>query len=493
MALKLHLSRDWQLAERIDAGGFGQVFAAKSSDGEQGVVKLVPKAPGADRELLFVELKGVRNIVPIIDRGDAGDNWAIVMPRAEKSLRKYLNEAGRPLNIADCVTILSDIVVALIDLDGKVVHRDLKPENILYLNGHWCLADFGISRYAESSTAPDTRKFALSPPYAAPERWRAERATTATDIYSLGVIAFELVTFTRPFLGPDYEDYRNQHLHADPPVSKVTHAGLSAIVAECLYKAPGARPSPANLLERLQRIGKERTSGGLARLREANLGEVARRSESERIASENRSAAERRAALFKSASQSWTMIRDTLFHAIADAAPSAIQQTGRHGEMSLALGLAQIEFFPLVETAEDPWHWGGRRPAFDVMAHAGIIVRKPRDRYDYEGRSHSLWFCDAREANRYQWFETAFMLTPMTGKSSYVRPFALDPGRDAAKALWVGLSEFQLAWPLEPLTIGDLDDFIDRWANWFALAADDRLSFPSTMPERPTPRNWRER
>ena len=56
---------------------------------------------------------------------------------------------------------MEDIDNALIDLDGKVVHRDLKPANVLLLDGHWCLADFGISRYAEASTASDTQKFAL--------------------------------------------------------------------------------------------------------------------------------------------------------------------------------------------------------------------------------------------------------------------------------------------------------------------------------------------
>src|SRR5699024_7455063 len=96
-----------------------------------------------------------------------------------------------------------DIATTLTDLDGSVVHRDLKPENVLYLDGHWCLADFGIARYAEATTSPDTRKFALSPLYAAPERWKGERATTATDIYSLGVIAYELLSGEVPFTGKD--------------------------------------------------------------------------------------------------------------------------------------------------------------------------------------------------------------------------------------------------------------------------------------------------
>lgn len=80
----------------------------------------------------------------------------------------------------------AQIATALAASDGRVVHRDLKPENVLYLDGHWCLADFGIARHAEASTALDTRKLAMDPHYAAPERWRFERATSAADVYSLG-------------------------------------------------------------------------------------------------------------------------------------------------------------------------------------------------------------------------------------------------------------------------------------------------------------------
>jgi eukaryotic-like serine/threonine-protein kinase len=194
--MRFKFAREWDLGERIGGGGFGQVYAVTSPDPAVGpaVAKLVPKAPGAQRELLFVKLDGVRNVVPIIDSGETDDHWVLIMPRAEKSLRQHIADQGQKSDVSSTILILMDIATALADLDGKVVHRDLKPENVLFLNGKWCLADFGISRYAEATTAPDTQKYALSAPYAAPERWRAERATGAADVYALGITAVRLIT-----------------------------------------------------------------------------------------------------------------------------------------------------------------------------------------------------------------------------------------------------------------------------------------------------------
>ena len=213
--------------------------------------------------------------------------------------------------------------------------------------------------------------------------------------------------------------------------------------------------------------------------------------ESERIGSASRSAAEQRSELVKAGSASLKLIEDALFDAITDAAPTARSgRAGRRGR-TLSLGQAYLEFVPVIETPSNPWDW--EPPAFDVIAQSGIVLSIPIDQYGYQGRSHSLWFCDAREAGRYQWFETAFMIMPLVRRRSNMNPFALDPGADAAKALWNGLAEFQLAWPLEPVNIGDMDEFIDRWATWFAEAAQSRLTQPSRMPERDAPRHWRQR
>jgi serine/threonine-protein kinase len=490
MSEGLRFACEWILGDRIGGGGFGRVYAAKSTEGEEAAIKLVPKAPGAARELLFVDLGDARNVVPIIDTGETADSWALVMPRAEKSLRQHLNEIGAPLTPAEAAPILKDIVIALTDLDGKIVHRDLKPENILLLSGVWCLADFGISRYAEASTAPDTQKYAISAPYAAPERWRGERAEAATDIYSLGVIAFELLAHTRPFPGPDIHDFRDQHLHAEPPPLVTGTAGLRAMVAECLFKAVGARPRAANVLGRLERMEGANRSGGLAQLEKANLAEVARRADRERRMFAGQSAEDKRRQLLQAASASLKLIGDALFDAITEAAPAATSDRDGRGNRTLQLGKAQLELRTSEET--DRSVWGARVPAFEVIAHSHIGIWLHDNAY-YGGRSHSLWFCNARDPERYQWFEVAFMLSPLvTDRKPRQKPFNLNPGWGAAEALAPVLAETELAWPLEPVDIGDVDEFIDRWAAWFAQGAEGRLTEPSRMPERDIPSNWRK-
>jgi len=399
------------------------------------VAKLVPKEPGAERELLFEDLGGARNVVPIIDSRETDDCFVLIMPRAEKSLRQHLDEAAGPLSVPDAVAILSDAALALADLDGKVVHRDLKPENILLLGGNWCLADFGISRYAEATTAPDTRKYALSPPYAAPERWREERATTQTDVYSLGVIAYEMLSGSLPFAGPASEDFREQHVHGNSASLDGVPTALGALVDECLYKAPEARPSPASVFARLSRIEEPPLSPGLAKLQEASRVKASQQSESDRRASEQRSETERRAVLASAASDGLTKIARALKAQIKQFAPAAAVPPQGHPMSGWIIGLnmARLEFGKVAETVSDPWGTKSH-PAFDVVAHAVISVRFPPNRHQYEGRSHSLWYCDAQESGRYKWFETAFMISPLVDQRSPQNPFALEPGEEAASA-----------------------------------------------------------
>src|SRR6266702_1596678 len=127
----IELQRKWNLGSEIANGGFGGIYEAQDENGSLAVIKLVPKAPGASRELLFEPVSGHPNIIPIWDSGEWEHYYALVMPRAEKSLRQHLNETEWKLTTDESLGILIDVAEALAGLEPDVVHRDLKPENIL--------------------------------------------------------------------------------------------------------------------------------------------------------------------------------------------------------------------------------------------------------------------------------------------------------------------------------------------------------------------------
>jgi hypothetical protein len=483
----IELTRRWTLGRRLDKGSFAVVYEVVDEGGVRGALKLIPKLPGARRELLF-EGENARNVVPIIDSGEWKGNWVIVMPLAERSLAKHMKAAGPRLAPDAVITILRDIAKALADLDGRVVNRDIKPANILRLDGRWQLSDFGIGRYAEAVTAPDTRKSVMTVEYAAPERWRMERATTASDVYSLGIVAYEALAGGLPFPGPTDDDFREQHLHRDPPQLTGMSDALAAIVLECLTKAPQARPSPRSLLERLKPADTP-VSSAAERLRKAHHGEVARASQIATRAEIERSEAERRANLFESARTTLRALGQSVQRAVADGAPSA-RFTGSQARPAwrMDLGGAVLEFGDAQPTSVQAFvHY---RPAFEIVAHAEIGVRRQPDRFGYRGRSHSLWFCDARTAGEFRWFETAFM---SVGDSPREDPFALDPGDDAGVALAPVVGHVQVAWPFTAIDRDAQPGFIDRWLNWFVDAYEGALGHPSRMPEGDPEGTWRTR
>jgi serine/threonine protein kinase len=420
----------------------------------------------------------VPNVVPILETGETADDWLIAMPKADKSLRAVIGQAAGPMPQSQVVPVLIDLARALAALDGKIVHRDLKPENVLQLNGDWCLGDFGIARYAEASTAPETWKGAWSAPYNAPERWRDERATSASDVYSLGVMAYEMLAGRWPFPGPTRDDFRDQHLHRDAPDLMGVAPALTSLVAECLFKSAGSRPSPQNLLSRLDRA-LATPSSAAARLQAANAAIRISQAKEDAAASAAASEKERRGALLADATRVLEQIGAALQKAIVDNAPAARRDPrSRSLGSALELGTASIRMEPAVATPPNPW--GAFRPAFDVVVHSEVAISIPEDRYQFNGREHSLWFCDAQQEGVYRWYETAFMVMPRDTKTV---PFAFNPGEDAGKALWRGIAEWQLARPFAPIDQGDEAAFIERWLEWFALAAEGRLARPRSMPE----------
>ena len=484
---EIKLERVWRLGDPLGEGGFAKVYLAQDEHGESGVVKLVPKEPGAERELLFEELDGAPNVVPVLDRGESGDYLVLVMTRAEKSLRDYLDETGGPLTVNEAVSVLVDVVEALEEVEGRgVVHRDIKPENILLLDGHWCLADFGIARYAEATTAPDTLKYAMTRGYAAPEQWRGDRVTSAADVYAVGVVAYELITGQRPFLGPDGPDYRRQHLEESPePITGIPD-GLRSLVSGCLFKRPEARSRPKNLLPRLKSSLRSASPAG-ALLQQANAVAVERGAEEARQQSSAQVEAERRRELKADADQSLENILALLDREIQDNASSA-QAASRPSLKMWSLNGAELS----VDSPQAVGKEADQGLPFEVIAHTKISVSGPVNRGGDSGRSHSLWYCDAQDPGVFRWYETAFWDSKTYERGNGFIPFAMSPkGRDTARALSNGWHTHNVARPFMPIDQGDEESFVERWIRWFAQAAQGQLRRPSRMPESNPQGSWR--
>jgi serine/threonine protein kinase len=240
-------------------GGFGQVFAGRGTQHSSVAIKRldISAQDAAHRELdMANELvpRPLQYVIPILDFGTDAQSGScfVVMPRAEKSLRQYIDDEG-PLDEGEVIEILLDIAYGLREVP-EIVHRDLKPANVLLHEGHWKIADFGIARLVEKSTSARTLRECLTPPYAAPEQWRLERATTETDIYALGCICYAMITGGPPFWGPHRDDYRDQHLTEPPPPLSSASPRLRSIVSMMLRKSQPTRPGLDRVIRLLEGI-----------------------------------------------------------------------------------------------------------------------------------------------------------------------------------------------------------------------------------------------
>ena len=206
----------YRVLSRLGRGGMGEVFLAERADGlfEQRVaIKLLRR--GMDSEDVLARFSRERQILArldhphiarLLDGGAAPDGRPyFVMELVEGETITAFGRARR-LSIEDRIRLLLDCCDAVSAAHRNlVVHRDLKPSNVLVTGaGQVKLLDFGIAKVlaedaagaAQARTREDTRL--LTPAYAAPEQLRGEPVTTATDVWALGALLYELVTGTTP-------------------------------------------------------------------------------------------------------------------------------------------------------------------------------------------------------------------------------------------------------------------------------------------------------
>jgi serine/threonine protein kinase len=186
------------------------------------------------------------NVVTIYDMGRDGDLAYMAMELLEgRELRDWMREERLPLEL------VLDIVAQVADglayaHENGIVHRDIKPGNIMVLAGRRAkLMDFGIARVQMSDVKTQAGALLGSPKYMSPEQVRGERVDQRSDIFSLGVVLFELVAGAPPFSGDDVSALMYQVCNRTAPAPSSIEPSLPAmldlILAKALAKEPGYR------------------------------------------------------------------------------------------------------------------------------------------------------------------------------------------------------------------------------------------------------------
>ena len=256
----------------IGIGGFGEVYFAESDSGKEVALKRIQKN-------LDVEIRGVRhclnlrhpNLVAIYDiRYDQDQQGWIVMEFIEgESLREHLDrstdplagpihsyEQGKPERI---LPVIAQIIAGMTYLhDQGIVHRDLKPANIFLDKGLAKIGDYGLSKYISASRRAGQTESVGTFHYMAPEIGKGEYGKEI-DIYSLGIILYEMLTGTVPFDGQSTQEILLKHLTADPDLSMLPE-GLAHVIGKSLAKNPTNRYRDGR--EMLHDLGFELTAAG---------------------------------------------------------------------------------------------------------------------------------------------------------------------------------------------------------------------------------------
>ena len=271
----------WRIVRELGHGGMGTVYLAERDDDQfrqQVAVKLLrPGVGGGDLLRRFRHERQILagldhpHIARLLDGGIADGAPYIVMEYVDGLPLDDYCERHRT-SLAGRIDLFVDVCAAVQYAHQQlVVHRDLKPSNILVTaDGRVKLLDFGIAKLLGDTDAPDvpltrTGMHLMTPEYAAPEQVRGDRVTTATDVYALGVVLYELLAGRRPYelRGRSLSEIERVICGTEParPSTGAADArrrglrgDLDTIVLKALRKDPERRyPSAAALLEDLNR------------------------------------------------------------------------------------------------------------------------------------------------------------------------------------------------------------------------------------------------
>ena len=254
------LATRYRLIERIDEGGAGEVWRARDEklDRDVAIKLLGADADDAFRARFADEARRAAavvhpNVVTVFDEGrDGADAFMVMELVPGKTLREIVAERG-PMPPHEVSRLIRQVAAALDAAHAAgVIHCDVKPANVIVdPDGTAKLTDFGIARAARDR---DEQELLGTARYIAPERVEGGPVTARTDVYGLGLVAYELLTGRPAFDGATSEELVRERLVGPPPSLRLARVGiderLDPIVGRALATAPDRRYASAGAFAR---------------------------------------------------------------------------------------------------------------------------------------------------------------------------------------------------------------------------------------------------
>jgi len=259
-------TEEYKILEPLGSGAFGIVYEVEGPLGEHFALKTISTGLLNDDSLKALINEGRlamginhQNVLKVIYFHD-GQKYPelppyILMELASNGTLKDIidqkSEANQFFTDEELRSIIFDLSSGMKAINEKLVHRDIKPNNILIQNDVLKIADFGLSKIVGEATRTQTLKGLINLMYTAPEAWKQEENTIAMDIYSMGVVFYELATLRHPYtvkqVGDNIEAWKNAHLMDIPEdprkYNENIDLGLSQLIQKMISKRPTDRYS----------------------------------------------------------------------------------------------------------------------------------------------------------------------------------------------------------------------------------------------------------
>lgn len=255
------LNDRYEMLSPLGTGGMATVFRGRDIRlGRPVAIKLLHSFYAADNDFLArfqheamsaANLSSHPNIVDVYDVGKDGDNNYIVMELVEGTDLKAVIDRQAPLTAQSALSIVAQVADGLEYAHKRgMVHRDVKPQNVLIdPDGNVRIADFGIAKSHLSTAVTQTGMTFGTADYISPEQAQGRPATPQSDVYSLGVVLYELLAGQLPFRGDTPMAVALQHIQHQPPslraINPQVPPALEALVLRAMSKDPSRRPASA--------------------------------------------------------------------------------------------------------------------------------------------------------------------------------------------------------------------------------------------------------